>query len=67
MSAEARFTPVANLADFLAPGYASGDGSMDGAQLVDGQWWHPEMGCDSLQIVVDNLRAAAIPLPEVDK
>jgi hypothetical protein len=26
----------------LRPGYEAGDGSMDGAQLVDGEWWHPE-------------------------
>jgi hypothetical protein len=41
----------------LTPGYEPGDGSADGAQLVGGQWWHPVMGCDSLQIVVDNARA----------
>ena len=41
----------------LRPGYEPGDGSADGAQLVSLAWWHPAMGCDSLQIVVDNARA----------
>ena len=40
----------------LSPGYEPGDGTMDGAQPVDGQWWHPVFGCDSLQYVVDNAR-----------
>jgi hypothetical protein len=34
---------------------------MDGAQLVDGQWWHPVFGCDSLQYVVDNARQSSAP------
>ena len=38
----------------LQPAYEPGDGSMDGAQLVDGEWWHPVFGCDSLDHVVDN-------------
>jgi len=52
----------------LHPAYEPSDGSADGlkrpcpqpsgAQLIDGEWWHPIMGCDSLQIVVDNARAA---------
>ena len=33
-----------------------GDGSMDGAQLVDGEWWHPISGCDALQGVIDRAR-----------
>jgi hypothetical protein len=37
----------------LRGGYEKGDGSMDGAQLVDGEWWHPIFGCDSLQLVID--------------
>jgi hypothetical protein len=41
----------------LRAGYEPGDGSADGAQLVSLAWWHPAMGCDSLQIVVDNARA----------
>jgi hypothetical protein len=41
----------------LRAGYEPGDGSMDGAQLVDGEWWHPIFGCDSLQMVVDRARA----------
>ena len=40
----------------LHPGYELGDGSMDGAQLVNGEWWHPVLGCDSLQYAVDNFR-----------
>lgn len=51
----------------LAPGYEPGDGSMDGAQLIDGEWWHPVFGCDSLQCVVDNFKACmAQPLREGD-
>ncbi|MCE2836640.1 MAG: hypothetical protein LW834_06730 [Cyanobium sp. 49614_E6] len=45
----------------LNPGYEPGDGTMDGAQLIDGQWWHPVFGCDSLQYVVDNARQALGP------
>jgi hypothetical protein len=41
----------------LRPAYEPGDGTADGAQLVSQAWWHPIMGCDSLQIVVDNARA----------
>jgi len=48
-------TPIRAL---LGSGYEPGDGSADGAQLIDGEWWHPIMGCDSLQIVVDHARAA---------
>ena len=53
--------PYARLRALLNPGYESGDGSMDGAQLVDGQWWHPRFGCDSLQYVVDNAEIAVTP------
>ena len=49
--------PCVTLSALLCPAYEPGDGSADGAQLVGAQWWHPEMGCDSLQIVVDNARA----------
>ena len=50
----------------LHPGYEPGDGSMDGAQLVNGEWWHPVFGCDSLQYAVDNFRACmAQPETEV--
>jgi hypothetical protein len=55
--------PVAELRALLSPGYELGDGSMDGAQIVDCEWWHPEMGCDSLQFAVDNCRAIAHPRP----
>jgi hypothetical protein len=57
----------------LRPAYEPGDGSADGAQLVSQAWWHPIMGCDSLQIVVDNARAAlarwggaAVPVAAAD-
>jgi hypothetical protein len=57
--------PVVTLTALLCPAYEPGDGSADGAQLVGMQWWHPTMGCDSLQIVVDNARAAlAQPEPK---
>ena len=26
---------------------------MDGAQLVDGEWWHPVHGCDSLSMFLN--------------
>jgi hypothetical protein len=41
----------------LRPAYEPGDGSADGAQLVNLAWWHPAMKRDSLQIVVENARA----------
>jgi hypothetical protein len=49
------------LASLLHPAYEPGDGSADGAQLVDGEWLHPQFGCDSLQFVVDNAREALAP------
>jgi hypothetical protein len=48
---------MTNLKAILRPAYEPGDGKADGAQLVDGQWWHPIFGCDSLQNVVDNVRS----------
>ena len=50
-------TITTTLGALLHPAYEPGDGSADGAQLVGCQWWHPVMGCDSLQIVVDNAGA----------
>lgn len=47
----------------LRPGYEPGDGSVDGAQQVDEEWWHPVFGCDSLQMVVDNARSTLEPSP----
>ena len=44
------------VSQFMKPGYEHGDGSMDGAMLVDGEWWHPLFGCDSLQQVLDGVR-----------
>lgn len=37
-------------------GYEPGDGSMNGAQIVYGEWWHPVMGCDSLEISIDAIK-----------
>jgi hypothetical protein len=54
---ERRKDAAKELRSQLSPGYEPGDGSMDGAMLVDGEWWHPVMGCDSLQVVIDNIRA----------
>lgn len=34
----------------------------DGAQLVDGEWYMPAWGCDTLQYVVDGVRGLAQPL-----
>jgi GNAT superfamily N-acetyltransferase len=48
---------MTNLKAILQPAYEPGDGKADGAQLVDGEWWHPIFGCDSLQKVVDNVRS----------
>lgn len=48
---------MTNLKAILHPAYEPGNGSVDGAQLVDGEWWHPIFGCDSLQNVVDNVRS----------
>jgi hypothetical protein len=33
---------------------------MDGSQLVEGEWYDPVYGCDSLQSVVDNLKRLGI-------
>jgi len=58
-----------SLDKLLGPGYEPGHGVMDGAQLVEGEWYDPVNGCDSLQSVVDNLKrlgiysAIADPLP----
>lgn len=41
-------------------GYEQGDGSEDGAQHVDLQWWSPEHGCDSLDRTLDAIRARLI-------
>jgi hypothetical protein len=56
---------MSTLASLLHPAYElatdSGEEIADGAQLVDGEWWHPQFGCDSLQFVVDNARQALAP------
>lgn len=56
---------MTTLASLLHPAYlppfAPGNDLAHGAQLVDGQWWHPVFGCNSLQYVVDNARQALTP------
>ena len=49
--------PAVTTGAWLHPAYEPGDGSADGAQMVELAWWHPQFGCDSLQMVVDNARA----------
>lgn len=53
---------MTTLASLLHSAYklalAPGKELAEGAQLVDGQWWHPLFGCDSLQYVVDNARSS---------
>lgn len=58
--------PAVTISGLLNPAYEiAGEEIADGAQLVDGEWWNPVMGCDSLQIVVDYARAAnALTTPE---
>jgi hypothetical protein len=57
----------------LGPGYEPGDGLMEGAQLVESEWYDPVFGCDSLQSVIDNLKRLGIysvivdPLPSKSK
>lgn len=51
--------PTVTISDLLNPAYEiTGEEIAEGAQLVDGEWLNPLLGCDSLQIVVDNARAA---------
>ena len=55
-----RLTAV-TISDLLNPAYEiTGEEIAEGAQLVDGEWWNPLVGCDSLQIVVDNTRAVLV-------
>ena len=49
--------PAVTTGAWLHPAYEPGDGSADGAQMGELAWWHPQFGCDSLQMVVDNARA----------
>ena len=50
--------PTVTFSNLLNPAYEiTGEEIAEGAQLVDGEWWNPLFGCDSLQIVVDNARA----------
>ena len=48
--------PAVTTSALLHPAYEPDDGSADGAQMVGMAWWRPVMGCDSLQLVVDNAR-----------
>ena len=54
----AKGPPAVTVKSLLSPAYEPGDPNLERAQLVDGQWWNPVFGCDSLQMVVDNARAA---------
>ena len=40
----------------LSAGYELGDGNLDGAQMINGEWWIPKWGCDSLDHMIDQLR-----------
>lgn len=44
--------------DALTPsgGYEPGNGSMDGAQIVNGEWWQPVYGCDSLETTLEAIQ-----------
>lgn len=55
------------VSQFMKPGYEPGDGSMDGAMLVDAEWWHPLFGCDSLQHVLDGVRYRVVLQEPVKK
>lgn len=45
----------------LRAGYEPGDGTADGEQMIDGQWWRPKFGCDSLAEVFEAIEAEARP------
>jgi len=38
-------------------GYELGEGIRDGAQIVNGEWWQPEYGCDSLEMTLHRIKA----------
>jgi hypothetical protein len=39
----------------LKSAYEKSDGTLiEGAQMVNGEWWNPVWGCDSLQIILEN-------------
>ena len=68
--------PAVTSSALLHPAYEPDDGSADGAQMVGMAWWRPVMGCDSLQLVVDNARnilrsrwayPAAEPVPVAER
>ena len=39
----------------LSAGFERGDGNLDGAQMVGGEWWIPKWGCDSIDHMLDQL------------
>jgi hypothetical protein len=39
----------------LRPAYEPGDGQADGSQLVNGEWYLPVYGCDSLEHFISQL------------
>ncbi len=44
----------------LSEAYVKCDGTHPEDQIVNGQWWHPKWGCDSLQHLLDNIRGIEI-------
>lgn len=59
--AQPAITP--SLAELVGPhpGYQPGTGREDGAQLVGGEWWAPEVGCDSLDATLEAIRDRIAP------
>jgi hypothetical protein len=45
----------------LRPAYEPGDGQADGSQLVNGEWYMPVYGCDSLSMFIEQLPYKLIP------
>lgn len=39
----------------LSPAYEPGDGQAPGSQLVNGEWFLPVYGCDSLEVFIGQL------------
>jgi hypothetical protein len=51
------------LRTLLLSAYETGDGSAHDAQFVDGEWWHPVLGCRSLQKVMGSAVSPLMGLP----
>lgn len=41
------------------------DGSHAEDQIVNGQWWHPKFGCDSLQHLLDDIADQGIEMNDL--